>query len=85
MNPRLRDGVTTVETEYGAVLLDQRHGKYWQLNPAGTVLLGAFEDGSGIDGAVETLAERYGVEPATARDHLGALLEQLRTAGLVTS
>ena len=77
---------TTVEWQgYGAVLLDQRRGKYWQLNPAGALLLQAFQDGTGVDGAVRALTERYGIGADRAREDVTALLARLREAGLVAS
>lgn len=37
----LCDGVTGVDTAYGAVLLDTVRGRYWQLNECGQIVLSA--------------------------------------------
>ncbi|GLZ31657.1 hypothetical protein Lesp02_38450 [Lentzea sp. NBRC 105346] len=84
MSVRLRADVSTTDTDNGAVLLDLRSGRYWQLNPSAAMVLRALLDG-GVEDAVRRLTEAYAVPVERARDDAGALLDQLVRAGLVVS
>lgn len=80
---RLRDDVIATSTEYGLVLLDERAGEYWNLNPSGALVIGALLEGADGDGAAQLLAERHDVDLASARADVDDVLAQLRAAGLV--
>jgi PqqD family protein of HPr-rel-A system len=80
---RLRDGVSTADTEYGVVLLDENSGDYWNLNPTGALVLRTLLDGGSTAEAVRHLTEQYAVHPETARQDVDDLLGGLRSAGLV--
>ncbi|MGI8334545.1 lasso peptide biosynthesis PqqD family chaperone [Actinomadura scrupuli] len=85
MSLRLRADVSTTDTEYGAVLLDERSGDYWQLNPTGALILVRLLAGDDPAQAAAALAAEYDVDEARALLDVTALLEGLRSARLVTS
>ena len=80
---KLRDGVSTADTEYGVVLLDENSGEYWNLNPTGVLVLRTLLDGGSTADAVHHLTEQYAVDPESARQDVDDLLGGLRSAGLV--
>ena len=80
---KLRDGVSTADTEYGVVLLDENSGDYWNLNPTGALVLRTLLDGGSTAEAVHHLTEQYAVDPQSARQDVDDLLGGLRSAGLV--
>lgn len=82
---RLRADVSVADTDYGQVLLDERSGHYWQLNPTGVIVVRALLDGADEDAAVAALTSTYEVEEAQARQDVTVLVAGLRTAGLVTA
>ena len=82
---RLRADVSVADTDYGQVLLDERSGRYWQLNPTGVVVVRALLDGADETGAVAVLTSSFEVDEAQARQDVSALVAGLRTAGLVTT
>ncbi|MGH3972875.1 MAG: lasso peptide biosynthesis PqqD family chaperone [Pseudonocardiaceae bacterium] len=83
MTVQLRADVSTVDTDDGVVLLDERAGRYWQLNPTGALVLRLLLDGAAPHQAAQTLADRHTVSMEQAAADVTALLERLRTAGLV--
>ena len=82
---RLRKGVTVTETEDGAVLLDERSGTYWQLNPSGALTLSTLLGGGSEEQAADAVARRYPVDPGRALADVRALVSALRLARLVRS
>lgn len=80
----LDPAVTMVETEYGWVLLDERAGEFFSLNPSGVLGLQTLLDGGGLEAAVQRITDRYAVDAATARADFEDLLRQLDEAKLVT-
>ncbi|MGH4011996.1 MAG: lasso peptide biosynthesis PqqD family chaperone [Pseudonocardiaceae bacterium] len=83
MTVQLRADVSTAATDDGMVLLDERVGRYWQLNPTGAVVLRLLLDGAAPRQVAQTLADRHAVSAAQAAADVAALLERLHTAGLV--
>jgi hypothetical protein len=83
MTMRLRAGVSSAETDYGIMLLDEDSGRYWNLNPTAAVVLRTLLDGGTPDQAAGEISERYAVEAATAGRDVRELLDGLRAAGLV--
>lgn len=79
----LRDGVSTVDTEYGLALLDEDSGEYWNLNPTGALILHTLVDGGTPSQAAGVLAEQYEVDVDEASRDVQALIDDLRTAGLL--
>ncbi|MFB8183313.1 lasso peptide biosynthesis PqqD family chaperone [Streptomyces sp. NPDC055966] len=82
---RFRSQVSTVDTEYGTVLLDERTGAYWQLNPTGAAVVRMLLDGYDPEQAAAALTEKYDVDAEQARRDVAALVDGLRGAELVTS
>ncbi|MEW9552270.1 lasso peptide biosynthesis PqqD family chaperone [Nonomuraea sp. NPDC050783] len=83
MSLRLRPDVSTAETDYGVVLLDERSGDFWQLNPSGALAMRRLRDGDTVEQAAAALAEEFEVGRDEALEDVLTLLEQLRAAGLV--
>ncbi|GGM80653.1 hypothetical protein GCM10012275_59150 [Longimycelium tulufanense] len=80
----LRRDVSMTTADDATVLLDERTGTYWQLNPSGSLVLSTLLSGGSPQQATEQLVERYAVEPARAADDVTSLVEHLRRAKLVT-
>lgn len=75
--------VALTETEDGAVLLDQRSGKYWQVNGSGAVALRTLLAGGTPQRAAEAVTARYPVDAERALADVEKLVESLRAARLV--
>jgi hypothetical protein len=80
---RLRDGVSSADTEYGIMLLDESSGQYWNLNPTAAVILRTLLDGGTPAEAVRQVTEQYAVDADTADRDVRELVDRLRSAGLV--
>jgi Coenzyme PQQ synthesis protein D (PqqD) len=80
---RLRPDVTSTATDDGLVLLDERTGRYWQLNPTGAYVLDRLLAGLEPDGIAGELTDRYALDPGRALRDVTALAERLGTAGVV--
>ncbi|MER6306850.1 lasso peptide biosynthesis PqqD family chaperone [Streptomyces sp. NPDC001739] len=74
--------VSTAETDYGTVLLDERSGDYWELNPTGTLVIRALLDGGEEEDAVDALVARFDIDRAQAAQDVAALVQELRASGL---
>lgn len=80
---KLRNGVFIAEVEYGAALLDEDSGQYWNLNPTGLLVVETLLSGGTTDDATRVLADEYGIDPGSAAQDVGELVDQLCSAGLV--
>jgi hypothetical protein len=80
---KLRDGVSTADTDYGIALLDEDSGQYWNLNPTGALVLRMLLDGGTSAQAVQALTQQYAVDADTASQDVEDLLGGLHSAGLV--
>ncbi|GAA3123159.1 hypothetical protein GCM10010521_07730 [Streptomyces rameus] len=80
---RLRADVSLVETDYGKVLLDRRTGRYWELNPTGSLALDELTSGGDIDSVTTRLTDEFEVGAERARSDAEALVAALVEAGLV--
>jgi hypothetical protein len=80
---KLRDGVSTADTDYGIALLDQDNGEYWNLNPTGALVLRTLLDGGTQAQAVRELTEQHAVDADTASRDVEELVDGLHSAGLV--
>lgn len=80
---RIADSVVLTDTEYGAVLLEQRTGEYFNLNMTGTIVLRMLVEGEEVPAIVQRLGEEYSVTLEEAREDVDALLTELHDAGLV--
>lgn len=84
MSLAFRPNVSIVDTDYGSVLLDERKGRYFQLNPSGRIVVRTLLEGGDSGEAVGALIEEYDVSRERAEQDVTALVEGLRAAGLVT-
>jgi Coenzyme PQQ synthesis protein D (PqqD) len=85
MNLTLRKNVSIVHAETGTILLNERTGRYWQLNTSGMLVLDILRNGGTVYDACRALTDRYPVDYDQAAADIDALLVILRSAGLVTS
>lgn len=83
MSLRISQHVSMADTEYGAVLLDERDGRYWQLTPTATVVVTELRRGGGVDAAVAELTRTFAVSEETARKDTLTLVEHLRGLGVM--
>ena len=83
MTLRLRDGVSSADTDYGIVLLDEDSGQYWNLNPTAARILRLLLEGGTPAEAVQAITEEYAVDAETAARDVGDVVDGLRSAGLV--
>ncbi|MFD8544750.1 lasso peptide biosynthesis PqqD family chaperone [Streptomyces sp. NPDC059649] len=74
--------VSTAETDYGTVLLDERSGDYWELNPTGTLVVKTLLGGGEERDAVDALVARFDIDRAQATEDVAALVRELRASGL---
>lgn len=82
---RLHADVSFSDCNRGAVLLDERTGLYWMLNPSGTLVLRVLVSGGSSVEAAAALSEEYEVDAARARDHVQAMVESLLVAGVAVA
>lgn len=76
--------ISTAETEYGTVLLDERAGTYWELNPTATLVVRTLLDGGEAADAAAALVREFDIERAQALRDVEALVGDLREAGLAS-
>jgi hypothetical protein len=81
---RLRADVTACPTEGGMVLLDERSGRYWQLNGTGALVVQELLAGATPDQVADRLAATRPVPRERAAADVAALVQQLSQANLVT-
>ncbi|MFC9504415.1 lasso peptide biosynthesis PqqD family chaperone [Streptomyces sp. NPDC057002] len=81
---RLRPDVTACPTDDGMVLLDERTGRYWQLNGTGALVVKALLDGAAPDQVAGRLAATRPVTRERAAADVTALLGHLLKEALVT-
>ncbi|MET9322333.1 lasso peptide biosynthesis PqqD family chaperone [Streptomyces sp. NPDC003038] len=74
--------VSTAQTDYGTVLLDERAGEYWELNPTATLVVTTLMAGGDETDAVAALANEFDIDVSQAVRDVDALVQQLRTSGL---
>ncbi|MGH3831975.1 MAG: lasso peptide biosynthesis PqqD family chaperone [Pseudonocardiaceae bacterium] len=80
---RLRPDIATTDTDDGLVLLDERTGRYWQLNPTGAHVLHALLVGQHPEEIAGGLATRYHIDFQQARRDVTTITDHLHTAKLV--
>ncbi|MEU8425046.1 lasso peptide biosynthesis PqqD family chaperone [Micromonospora sp. NPDC048835] len=82
---KLSSHVTIAETDSGAVLLDERAGRYWQLNDTGILVVRCLLAGGSVETAVALLRERFLHTDQEAATDVARLVTMLRQAELVTA
>ncbi len=80
----LAQHVTLTATEHGAVLLDQRSGRYWQLNQTGCLIIDQLHRTGTIQPAIDELQQRFPADADQVAADAERLIESLRNAKLVT-
>ncbi|MFK4599539.1 lasso peptide biosynthesis PqqD family chaperone [Streptomyces pristinaespiralis] len=80
---RFGTDVSTAETDYGTVLLDERSGTYWELNPTGTVVIKTLLEGGDEAAAVAALLDEFDIDREQAAQDVATLVSDLRASGLV--
>ncbi len=80
---RLRPDIATTDTDDGLVLLDERTGGYWQLNPTGAHVLQALLEGHHSDHIAADFATRYRIDVHQAHHDVTAITNRLYAANLV--
>lgn len=83
MKLTLARDVTLTDIDSGAVLLDGRRGRYWQLNHSGAGVLRQLLDGTAPDAAAAGLCAAAPVSDDQARQDVRALIDALSAAELV--
>jgi hypothetical protein len=83
MTLKLRDSVSSADTDYGVMLLDEGSGQYWNLNPTAALVLRTLLDGGTPAKAVQQLTEQYAVDADIANRDVQDLVDGLHSAGLV--
>ncbi|BBC29898.1 uncharacterized protein SGFS_011920 [Streptomyces graminofaciens] len=84
MSLRFGDNVSTAETDYGTVLLDERAGAYWELNPTATLVVRTLLDGGEESDAAAALVREFDIDQAQALQDVETLVGQLRGSGLAS-
>ncbi|WP_333738747.1 lasso peptide biosynthesis PqqD family chaperone [Streptomyces sp. IBSBF 2806] len=84
MSLRFGDDVSTAETDYGTVLLDERAGAYWELNPTATLVVRTLLDGGEESDAAAALVRKFDIDEEQALRDVEALVGQLRGSGLAS-
>ncbi|OUC97751.1 lasso peptide biosynthesis PqqD family chaperone [Streptomyces swartbergensis] len=78
------DNVSTAETDYGTVLLDERVGDYWELNPTATLVVRTLLDGGELSDAAAALVREFDIDQTQALRDVETLVGQLRSSGLAS-
>ncbi|MFF4509336.1 lasso peptide biosynthesis PqqD family chaperone [Streptomyces sp. NPDC001401] len=81
---RFGENVSTAETDYGTVLLDERAGAYWELNPTATLVVRTLLAGAEEADAAAALAQEFDIDQAQALQDVETLVRQLRSSGLAS-
>lgn len=82
---QLRPDIATTDTDDGLVLLDERTGRYWQLNPTGAHVLHALIEGHPPERIAADLATRYHIDVQQAAHDITAVTDHLHAAKLVAA
>jgi len=75
--------VTLSPAEGGAVLLDARKRRYWQLNASGAQIVEYLQEGRSQQDAADALSEESGETVERAAADVAALVETLRSSRLI--
>ncbi|EFL30391.1 conserved hypothetical protein [Streptomyces viridochromogenes DSM 40736] len=81
---RFGENVSTAETDYGTVLLDERAGAYWELNPTATLVVRTLLDGGEEAEAAAALVREFDIDQAQALRDVETLVRELRGSGLAS-
>ncbi|MFD5114521.1 MULTISPECIES: lasso peptide biosynthesis PqqD family chaperone [unclassified Streptomyces] len=76
--------VTITGTDHGMVLLNERTGRYWQMNDTGALVLRCLLDGGTVESAVAALRERFPDAAQNTTGDVERVIAALRVAKVVT-
>ncbi|MFI1160368.1 lasso peptide biosynthesis PqqD family chaperone [Streptomyces sioyaensis] len=79
---RFGDKVSTAATDYGTVLLDERNGQYWELNPTASLIVTTLLAGGDETAAADALLAEFGIDRTRAEQDVATLVAELRASGL---
>ncbi|HSY15504.1 MAG TPA: lasso peptide biosynthesis PqqD family chaperone [Jatrophihabitantaceae bacterium] len=82
MSLRIARDIRLVEAGEDMVLLDERSGRFWQLNASGAGALRGLLDGQDECQVARALAAEYSIDQARAQTDVDRLIGQLKAAGL---
>jgi hypothetical protein len=82
---KISKSVILTETDDGMVLLDQRIGRYWQLNSTGAVVLRTLDQGGTVQQAITELTTERPEASERIESDVRTFLETLRQAGVIRS
>jgi hypothetical protein len=77
--------ISVTDTETCMVLLDERAGRYWQLNHTGATVVRLLLEGRTVDDAIAVLCESHPLASQRVAADVDALLQSLRAAKVVAS
>jgi Coenzyme PQQ synthesis protein D (PqqD) len=83
MTVTLHRYISTTDTDDGMVLLDERIGRYFQLNASGSLVLGALINGAEVPQVARLLTQHYTISHERAVADITALIDHLHTAGVI--
>ena len=72
-------------TDGGAMIVDVKSGRCWQLNRVGADTWALLQKGSDVPTLVDAIVERYEVDRAEVEADIARILQDLTAQGLVTS
>jgi hypothetical protein len=77
--------VSVTETDNGMVLLDERAGRYWQLNATGATVVRLLLDGGTVQQAIGVLCALHPLPRERVAADVDALMHSLHVAQVVAS
>ncbi|MFB9928437.1 lasso peptide biosynthesis PqqD family chaperone [Amycolatopsis halotolerans] len=80
----LKKHVSLAETEFGAVLLDQRSGRYWEMNPTATLIVRALVAGETPERTAEIVAGKFEVDEDRSLADVASIIGKIAAAGLLS-
>lgn len=83
MSWKLADHVSLTDTGAGAVLLNERDGRYWQINGTGALVLRALAHGREIDEVVRQLCDAHPDAAGDVEADVRRVVDRAEAAGLV--
>lgn len=69
--------ISIASTEYGAVLLDKKKGRYWQVNDSGALIADGIQRNMSIDEIANGLVEAFDVDFQQAQEDVINLVREL--------
>ncbi|MFB9928440.1 lasso peptide biosynthesis PqqD family chaperone [Amycolatopsis halotolerans] len=81
---QLSDHVTMTSVDDSVVLLDERKGRYWQLNSTAAGILRELVAGSRPEDLRDRLAAASGADRDTVERDMRDFVRQLQSAGLIS-